>query len=168
MSRGATVVLDSSIIITLCGGKCTEHQQEGCPECIARANYLINKHEILGDDICLTAPGFAEIFSYMENSDFEILDMNGRASAIAHEITVRELQYRRAQPADDRPVRKILKADLQILATALAHNAAVLYSTDGYFEKVVRRYRLDIKAGGLPEIPPEQLSLFMEEEFAEE
>ncbi len=83
-----------------------------------------------------------------------VLNLNAAAAILANRLTpaIRSTAGKRER-------RQCLKMDALILATAEQQGASILYTVDGWFEKVAREQDLRVTVKGLPPAVPKQTRL---------
>jgi predicted nucleic acid-binding protein len=142
-SARRAIALDSSFLVALRGGDGKDNMQ--------RAMQALETHA--DDFIVLPAPAYAECLPGEIPPGLSIIDMTAAAAKIAS--LFKGAIKTRGQDVTKREV----SIDLFILATAEAHECAVLYALDGVFAQVAAEHRLRVQVRGLPPRKPIQTEI---------
>ena len=142
-SARRTVALDSSFLVALRGGDGEDRQQ--------RAIQAIENHA--NDFIVLPAPAYAECLPGEIPPGLNIIDMTAAAAKIAASFKGS------VKARGDGVSKREVSIDLFILATAEAHECAILYALDDVFATVAAEHRLRVQVRGLPPRRPIQTEI---------
>lgn len=159
------VCFDTHVLIW--GVKKEANPEQECK--IEQAEYLIQKLQtestsvivpsvVLAEILCGVDPSKQAGFASALYSQFRIVPFDAPASAwyakIWHGLGTEKRQQIREE---EEITRKVLKADLMIVATAMARKAWCIYTEDQPLKRLAERH---IEVSNLPKLPPRQGSLF--------
>lgn len=156
--------IDSNVFIWGIKKKATKGQDE----MIARAEYLFewadtSKHQILIPSIvlaeCLAPEPLEKYPVIMEKvyKGFMIADFDTRAAAKYGQIFMHRIEEMKKIAKEAKIAIPKMKMDHLIIASALVHNAAIIYSNDPGIRKFGQKH-IDVK--DLPKLPPKANTLF--------
>lgn len=162
-----TVCFDTQIIIWGIEGKAKNSQKSMIPKaeylikkCAEEKNRLIIPSVVMAELLCpIPLKSHDKYFGIMGKT-FRIIPFDDLAAKYFAEIWQKNKDSRTTARKNGIS-RAEIKVDYMIVATAAAHGAFCIYSNDPHLNVFSEGY---VEVRKLPDVPPEQLSLFEEPE----
>ena len=160
------IALDTTILIW----GVRREEPEGREDLVARCTDLIADYKqrciaitvpsvVMAEYLADSSPEKQKEQQAIIGSNFHVSPFDAKAAAIAAELHSKRLMNE-IRAESDIP-RQCLKADVQIIATAIAHDATHIYSDDGHFTKLAQGKILVL---GVPKVRASQTEMFTQDE----